>query len=60
MALFGGDVSLTTLIRLAIAFEISEVTLARAYVRARDEYAANEELDEFAAELGVSTPRIEA
>jgi len=36
MALFGGDVSLTTLIRLAIAFEISDVTLAQAYVWARD------------------------
>jgi hypothetical protein len=61
MALFGGDVSLTTLIRLVIAFEISDVTLARAYVRARDEYAAaNAELDEFAAELGISAPRIEA
>jgi hypothetical protein len=60
MALFS-DVGLTTLIRLAIAFEISDITLARAYVRARDEYAAaNAEMDEFAAELGISTQRIEA
>jgi hypothetical protein len=60
MALFS-EVSLTALIRLAIAFEISDVTLARAYVRARDEYAtANAEMEEFAAELGISTHRIEA
>ena len=56
MALFGGDVDLATLMRLAIAFEISDDDLARAYVHARDVYAAyNPEVDEFAREMAMVT-----
>jgi hypothetical protein len=47
------DLSLSTLMRLAIEFEISDETLAEAYVRARAHHAAsNPELDQFAAEMG--------
>jgi hypothetical protein len=51
-ALFS-DLALSTLMRLAIELEISDETLARAYLRARSEHAAsNPELDRFAAEMG--------
>jgi hypothetical protein len=51
-ALFG-DVSLGTLIKLAIAFGISDAALAEAYARARRLHAARQpDLDRFAAELG--------
>jgi hypothetical protein len=51
MALFS-DVDFETLLRLAIVFEISDVDLARAYVHARDAYAAaNSEMDEFVVEM---------
>jgi hypothetical protein len=51
-ALFS-DLALSTLMRLAIEFEISDETLARAYVAARCVHAAsNPELDQFAAEMG--------
>ena len=47
MALFS-DVSLSTLMRLAIAFEIPDDTLAKAYRHAREVYAAaNAEMDAF-------------
>ena len=47
------DLALSTLIRLAIEFEISDDTLAQSYVRARSRHAAsNPELDQFAAEMG--------
>ena len=50
-ALFG-DVELHTLSRLADLFAIDDLTLARAYARARREVAAaNAELDEFAAQF---------
>ena len=53
MALFS-DVSLSTLMRLAIAFEISDAVLARAYVHAREVYGAyNPEMDEIAQEMGI-------
>jgi hypothetical protein len=53
MALFS-DVGLSTLMRLAIAFEISDEVLARGYVHARDAYAvSNPEMDELAAEMGI-------
>jgi hypothetical protein len=52
-ALFG-DVELHTLSRLADLFAIDDLTLARAYVRARNEVAAaSDELDEFAAQFGL-------
>jgi hypothetical protein len=56
-ALFS-DVNLSTLIRLAIAYGISDADLAKAYARARDVYgAANPEMDEFVIDIGVaSTP----
>lgn len=55
------DVSLSTLIRLAIRFEISDTTLARAYVRARELHgAANPELDDFAAELKIGAATLDA
>jgi hypothetical protein len=51
-ALFG-DVSLSTLLRLAMAFGISDGELARAYGNARKNHAACQpDLDRFAAELG--------
>jgi hypothetical protein len=50
-ALFG-DVALSALIRLAIAYDISDEILASAYVRARSKYAAaNPELDQFARDI---------
>jgi len=53
MALFS-DVNFETLLRLAIAFDISDADLAQAYARARDVYAAsNAEMDEFAAEMEI-------
>ena len=54
--LFGGDVDLSTLMRLAIAFEVSDDDLARAYVHARDVYAAyNPDMEEFAQEMAIAT-----
>jgi len=51
MALFS-DVDYSGILRLAIAFDISDADLARAYVRARDTYAAsNAEMDEFVLEM---------
>jgi len=51
MALFS-DVDYSGVLRLAIAFDISDADLARAYVRARDTYAAsNAEMDEFVLEM---------
>jgi hypothetical protein len=47
------DLDLSTLMRLAIEFEISDRTLAGAYVRARTDHAAsNPDLDRFAVEIG--------
>jgi hypothetical protein len=49
-----GDVSLLTLLRLAIEFGISDRDLAQAYVGARRNCGArNPEMDEFAAEFGL-------
>ncbi|MFY9991392.1 MAG: hypothetical protein WAL40_10195 [Rhodoplanes sp.] len=48
-----GDVSLLTILQLAIEFGISDPDLAQAYARARRICGArNPELDEFAAEFG--------
>jgi hypothetical protein len=56
MALFS-DVDYSSILRLAIAFDISDADLARAYVRARETYAAsNAEMDEFVLEMEVVTP----
>jgi hypothetical protein len=53
-ALFS-DVSLSTLLRLAIAYEITDADLARAYARARQLHAAaNPELDAFMREVAPS------
>jgi len=53
MALFS-DVDYAVILRLAIAFDISDADLARAYVRARDTYAAsNADMDEFVLEMEV-------
>jgi hypothetical protein len=50
-ALFS-DVELHTLCRLAALYAIDDSTLARSYVKARQEVAAaNSELDEFAAQF---------
>lgn len=45
-ALFG-DVDLHTLLRLASLYGLDDVTLARAYARAREAAALNAELDEY-------------
>ncbi len=51
MALFS-DVDYAVLLRLAIVFDISDADLARAYVHARDVYAAsNADMDEFVLEM---------
>jgi hypothetical protein len=51
MALFS-DVDYSAILRLAIAFNVSDADLARAYIRARDTYAAsNAEMDEFVLEM---------
>ena len=51
-ALFG-DVSLTTLLRLAMAFGISDAELAQAYSLARRNHAASQpDLDRFLGEVG--------
>jgi hypothetical protein len=51
MALFS-DVDYSAILRLAIAFDISDADLGRAYVHARDTYAAsNAEMDEFVLEM---------
>jgi len=51
MALFS-DVDYASILRLAIAFDISDADLAKAYVHARNAYAAsNAEMDEFALEM---------
>jgi hypothetical protein len=51
MALFS-DVDYSSILRLAIAFDISDADLARAYVHARNIYAAsNAEMDEFVLEM---------
>src|SRR5258706_15351724 len=55
MALFS-DVDYSSIPRLAIAFGISDADLARAYVCARDTYAAsNAEMDEFVLEMDAVT-----
>jgi hypothetical protein len=55
MALFS-DVDYSVILRLAIAFDISDADLARAYVRARDGYAAsNADMDEFVLEMEAVT-----
>jgi hypothetical protein len=52
-----GEVDLTTLMQLAITFDVSDVALARAYVHAREVYGAyNPEMDEFAAEMETLAP----
>jgi hypothetical protein len=52
-----GEVDLTTLMQLAIAFKISDATLARAYVHAREVHGAyNPEMDEIAQEMGDCGP----
>lgn len=49
------EVDLTTLMQLAIAFEISDAVLARAYLHAREVYGAyNPDLDEIAREMGIA------
>jgi hypothetical protein len=51
MALFS-DVDYTTLLRLAIVFGISDDDFARAYIHARDAYAAaNPDFDAFVLEM---------
>ena len=46
------EVDLTTLMKLAIGFAISDAVLARAYVHARDTYAvSNADMDEFVLEM---------
>jgi hypothetical protein len=51
MALFS-DVDYAVLLRLAIVFDISDADLARAYVGARDIYAAaNADMDDFVLEM---------
>jgi hypothetical protein len=51
MALFS-DVDYTVLLRLAIAFGISDDDFARAYIHARDAYAAaNSDFDAFVREM---------
>jgi hypothetical protein len=51
-ALFG-DVDLHTLLRLAMFFDIDDLTLARAYARARGSAAAaNTDLDEYVSTYG--------
>jgi hypothetical protein len=48
-----GDVSLLTILQLAIEFGISDSDLALAYARARQSFGArNPELDDFATEFG--------
>jgi len=49
------EVDLTTLMQLAIDFEISDSVLARAYVHAREVYGAySPEMDEIAQEMGIA------
>jgi hypothetical protein len=49
------EVDLTTLMQLAIAFEISDVVLAKAYMQAREVHGAyNPDMDEIAREMGIS------
>ena len=56
MALFS-DVDYSSILRLAIAFDISDADLARAYVYARDTYGvSNAEMDEFVLEMEAVTP----
>ncbi len=51
MALFS-DVNYATLLRLAIVFDISDDDFARAYIHARDTYAAaNPDFDAFVLEM---------
>jgi hypothetical protein len=51
MALFS-DVNYTALLRLAIVFEISDDDFVRAYIHARDTYAAaNPDFDAFVLEM---------
>ena len=51
MALFS-DVDYSVILRLAIAFDISDTDLIHAYVHARDTCAAsNDEMDEFVLEM---------
>jgi len=49
------EVDLTTLMQVAIAFEISDASLARAYVHAREVHGAyNPDMDEIAQEMGIA------
>ena len=55
MALFS-DVDYSVVLRLAIAFDMSDADLARAYVSARNAYAAsNADMDEFVREMEAVT-----
>jgi hypothetical protein len=50
------EIDLTTLMRLAIAFEISDAVLVRAYLRAREVHGVyNPDMDEIAREMGISS-----
>jgi hypothetical protein len=49
------EIDLTTLMQLAIAFEISDAVLAKAYVRARELHGAyNPDMDEIVREIGIA------
>jgi hypothetical protein len=49
------EVDLTTLMRLAITFEISDAALAQAYFHARELYHVhNPDVEEIARELGIA------
>lgn len=51
------EVDLTTLMQLAIAFDISDPVLAKAYLHARQVYGAyNPDMDEIAREMGIANP----
>jgi hypothetical protein len=50
------EVDLTTLMKLAIAFDISDAILAKAFVHAREVYCLyNPDMDEIAREMGVAS-----
>jgi hypothetical protein len=49
------EVDLTTMMRLAISFEISDAALARAYFHARElHHVHNSDIEEIARELGMT------
>jgi hypothetical protein len=54
------EVDLTTLMQIAIAFEISDAALAKAYVHARHVYRLyNPDMDEIASEMRIAaTPSV--